>query len=106
MEPYSAIPFPGFGGGLNLRDQPDAIAPNQAVDCLDVTFTQSGAVKQRDGYDNLTGSELTNRADSLAAFYKTDGTKQLLVGAGTRLEGVSTAGAVVASATGLSGGPY
>jgi hypothetical protein len=42
----------------------------------------------------------------MAPFYKSDGTKQLMVGAGTRLEGINTSGGVVDSETGLAGGPY
>lgn len=97
----TSYPFAGFGKGLNLRDKPDAVDPAEAIDVLNVVFSDRGAIEQRPGYDNLTGA-LTNRVASLEPFYKTGGTKQLLAGCGTRLEALSTAGAVVASVTGLT----
>lgn len=100
--PYSPVLFAGFGAGLNLRDQPDVVDPAQAIDCLNVTFTEKGALKLRDGFDNHTSSELTNRAQTVYPYFESDGTNQILAGCGTRLEAVDTAGAVVASATGLT----
>lgn len=99
---YQSYPFQGFGRGLNLRDKPDAVDPAECIDALNVLFTDRGAITQRPGYDNLTSSALTNRVASLEAFYTSGGTKQLLAGCGTRLEAVSTAGAVVDSETGLT----
>lgn len=99
---YRPVLFAGFGGGLNLRDQPDVVDPAQAIDILNVTLTEKGALKLRDGFDNHTSSELTNRGWTVYPFYKSDGTNQLLVGCDTRLEAIATGGTVVASATGLT----
>lgn len=104
--PYSVFQFGNFGAGLNLRDKTDVVQDAQCIDCLNVDFTDVGAVRQRDGFIELTGTELTNQVDSLAAYYKADGTKQLLAGCGTRLEGINTSGAVIDSESGLTGGPY
>lgn len=98
----TSYPFQGFGKGLNLRDKPDAIDPAEAIDLLNVSFSDRGAIEQRPGYDNLTGSALTNRVASLEPFYTSSGTKQLLAGCGTRLEALEASGAVKASATGLT----
>jgi hypothetical protein len=94
---YRPVAFPRFDGGLNLRDQPDVVDPSQAIDALNVTFTTRGAVRQRDGYGQLTTSPSSNRYDSLQPYYKTDGTKQLVAGAGRRLEAIDTNGALLAS---------
>src|SRR5262245_34569861 len=102
MTSYSSYPFQGFGSGLNLRDKPDAVSPAECIDAMDVLFGDRGAIQQRTGYDNLTESTLTNAVTALEPFYKTSGTKQLLAGCGTRLEALSTAGAVVDSETGLT----
>src|SRR3954467_10054330 len=88
--------FADFSGGLNLRDKSDTVGEKEAIDLLNVTFTERGAIRQRDGYDDLT-ADLTNRVDSLSAFYKADGTRQLIAGCGARLEALSTAGTVAAS---------
>jgi hypothetical protein len=106
MPRYQSLPFEGFGKGLNLVDKADSVDPAQCVDDLNVLFSQRGAIESRPGYNNLTGSELTNRVESLSPFYTASGTKQLIAGCGTRLEAVSTGGTIVASATGLSGGPW
>lgn len=102
---YVPVEFANFAAGLNLRDKADVVSDSECIDCLNVDFLERGAIKQRDGYADLTGA-LTNRVDSLGVFYAASGTRQLLAGCGTRLEALSTAGAVVASKTGLAGGPY
>ena len=104
--PVYPVDWPGFGAGLNLRAKPGEAAPAECVDALNVTFTEAGAVKSRDGYGILTAAEGTNRYDSLTPFYKSDGTRQLVAGATTRLEAISTAGAIVASKTGQTAYPH
>jgi hypothetical protein len=88
---------------LNLLAKPDAVDPAEAIDCIDVTFSDRGAIQERPGYKALSKA-LTNRVESIEPYYTTSGTAQLLAGCGTRLEGLSSAGAVVASATGLTKG--
>jgi hypothetical protein len=99
---YQSYPFQGFGKGLDLLSKPDNVDPASCIDVMDVLFTERGAITQRPGYDNLTSSALTNRVGSLEAFYTSAGARQLLAGCGTRLEAISTAGAVVDSETGLT----
>jgi hypothetical protein len=77
------------------------VDPAECIDAMDVLFSDRGAIQQRPGYDNLTEA-LTNRVGSLEPFYTSSGTRQLLAGCGTRLEALSTAGAVVDSETGLT----
>jgi hypothetical protein len=103
---YQPFPFADFSGGINLRDKSDTVGDKEAIDLLNVTFTERGAIRQRDGYADLTTADLTNRVDSLAPFYTAGGLKHLIAGCGTRLEALDNAGAVVASKTGLTGGPY
>jgi hypothetical protein len=95
---YQPIDYPGFGRGVNLRDQPDELTPAQLLDALNVTFTDRDGVRTRDGYSKFTGSQLTNQPDSMAAHYETDGTVQLVVGNGNRLDALDTTGASVANA--------
>ena len=101
---YTPYPLVDFGGGLNLQAKADAVGPGESIDLLNVTFTDRGAVEQRAGYADLNATALTNAPESLEAFYKTSGTKQILAGCGTRLEAVATDGTTVASATGLTTG--
>lgn len=101
MARYTSFPFQGFGAGLDLASKPDNVDPASCIDCLNVLYTDRGAITQRPGYDNLTESALTNRVASLEAFYTTSGTKQLLAGCGTRLEAIEGA-SVKSSLTGLT----
>src|SRR5262245_53326202 len=103
---YNQFAFKDFSGGLNLRDKSDAVGDREAIDLLNVVFTERGAVKQRDGYSDLTPADLLNRVDSLSPFYKADGTRQLVAGCGNRIEVVDTAGLPVQASTGLGGGPW
>jgi hypothetical protein len=63
---YKPFSFTDFSGGLNLRDKADAIGDKEAMDVLNVTFTERGAIRQRDGYRTSRQADLTNRPDSLA----------------------------------------
>jgi len=103
---YEQYGFADFAGGLNLRDKADTVGDREAIDLLNVNFNERGAIMQRDGFADLTVSSLTNRVDSLSPFYKADGTRQLIAGCGVRLEALNATGGVVASQSGLFGGPY
>lgn len=104
--PYTPYPLIDFGAGLNLTAKADAVGPGEAIDALNVVFTDRGAVQQRDGYADFNSTALTNAVSTLEPFYTTSGTKQLLCGCGTRLEALNTSGAIVASATGLTDGTW
>jgi hypothetical protein len=103
---YQPIAVNDFAGGLNLRDKADAVGDREAIDLLNVTFTERGAIRQRDGFTDLTPADLTNRVDSLAAYYNASGARHLIAGCGTRLEAIDNNGAVLAAMTGLTSGPY
>lgn len=95
--PYRTAPQTQFSGGLNLIDGSDVVRPDQAVDAMNVTFMPAGGVRQRDGYQQFSASELTNQPDSLAPHYESDGTRQLVVGNGNRLDVLNTAGTSIAN---------
>jgi hypothetical protein len=103
---YRPYPVPGFARGLDLRSQPDTLDPSAAVDCLNVEFSEAGAVRQRSGYARLNPTALTNQPDSLGVFYKVDGTKRLLVGNGNRVDALDTNGASVANITTPTASPH
>lgn len=94
---YTPVGQSRFSGGLNLTDGADVVGVDQAVDLLNVLFLPQGGVRQRDGYQRFTSAELTNRIDSLAAFYTVSGTRQLLAGNGARIDVLSTAGTSTAN---------
>jgi hypothetical protein len=104
--PYPVVPFRSFGGGLNLRDRTDSLDESQALDVLNVLFTERGSVKQREGYAKFTSSEGTNRYDSLSAYYRTGSANQIVAGAGNRLEGINVSGGIVASSTAPTASPH
>lgn len=89
-----AVPSPGFGKGLNLRDTVDVVDPEQAIDAMNVVFSERGTVKQRDGFDEFTASALTNQPDSIATYEKADAS-YVIVGNGARLTQLDTTGTIV-----------
>jgi hypothetical protein len=91
---------------LNLREKADSVKEAEAIDLLNVQFYERGAIRQRDGYQDLTQASLTNRVDSLSPYYNVSGAKHLIAGCGGRLETLDALGNIIASRTGLSGGPY
>lgn len=103
---YEPQSFPGFGGGLNLRDKADAVAEEEAIDALNVEFTERGAVAQRSGYSVFTSTALDGQGDTLFPHYESDGTRQLLVGdtATGQLTALDTGGAEVDIENSLSNG--
>lgn len=96
QEGYRAVPFRGFGKGLDLKSKVDLVSEESAIDALNVTFTKQGAVSQRDGY--AVSSALTNQPDSMTA-YTNAGTRYLVVGNGSRLDQLDTSLTSVANAS-------
>jgi hypothetical protein len=90
------LPITRFGG-LDLVSSPDEVGLNGAIDGLNFDLGVRGALRSRDGFDNFTGSELTNQPDSMTPYYVIAGTRQLLVGNGNRLDLLNTSGTSVAS---------
>lgn len=104
---YSEFQIPRFDGGLVLQAQPDVLEPTQAVDLLNVTFSERGAVRSRDGFAQLTSSALTNQPDSLSGYLTSGGTKRLIVGNGNRLDVLTSfPGASAANTTAPSASPH
>lgn len=60
----SYIDLSSFDGGLNLRDAPSEIAPNETPSCVNVTLDERGGVASRLGVSKLNGSSLLPAAPS------------------------------------------
>lgn len=71
-----------FDGGLNLRDAPTEIAPNETPDCMNVTLDERGGVESRLGISKLNAASLlpaapvalyfSRNCDALVAYISTD----------------------------------
>lgn len=72
-----------FSGGLNLRDAPSQIAPNESPDCHDVTLDQRGAVVKRLGSKRDNASAIAASNGQAIHFSSTLG--QLVMQFGTKL---------------------
>lgn len=92
LTPY---PLEGFGG-INLSVDPVELGFNGAIDALNIDLDRLGRVRSRDGYDEFIA---TKSPTTMTPFYKTDGTRQLLIGIGgtTGVEVYNTAGTLVTS---------
>jgi len=100
---YQSFPYLGFGRGLNLRDKPDTVDPAEAIDLLNVTFSERGAIETRRGYDKIVDEEVLG----LGSFENTSGSKRILttntVSTNERLRAYAlTGGAAIADSGALS----
>jgi hypothetical protein len=103
---YESFPLIEFGKGLNLRDKPDAIEPDECIDAMNVLFGARGAVEQRPGYGNFSTEALPGTGLNMEAFYTTSGLHQLVVGGDTWLRALNGAGGAVATDSGYTAGPF
>jgi hypothetical protein len=71
---YQSFPYMGFGQGLNLRDKPDAVDPSEAIDALNVSFTERGAIQTRTGYAKIVNSAILG----LGSFSTSAGIRRIL----------------------------
>lgn len=103
---YRPVPIGSFGKGLNLRDQPDVLDPAEAIDLLNVTMSERGAVRSRDGYAKLSTVALTNTPDSIGTYETSAGTKRLVVGNGNRLDVFDTFPGATAANVATTASPH
>lgn len=52
--PYERVEISDFRGGLNYADQPNNVPPNEAIDAMNVNFTDDGRISRRTGYTLAT----------------------------------------------------
>lgn len=98
--PYTQQVVNNFSGGLNLRDKADTVQPGQAIDALNVYFTDRGAIVQRPGTAKFTTSALTTAPKGLMSFIRSNtADRQLVVGGQNEVNVLNTSGAVVSNGT-------
>jgi hypothetical protein len=76
----SAVPielFSIFNGGLNTRDKPEELLPNESPDLLNVEATADGAITTARGYVELGEDEETGKTTGLMS-YRTGATRHLI----------------------------
>ena len=95
---YQSFPYMGFGRGLNLRDKPDTVDPAEAIDALNVTFTERGAIETRRGYDKIVDSGII----SLGSYENIAGSKRILTLEDGLLRAFSTTGTEIDDCGSLS----
>lgn len=95
---YQSFPYTGFGRGLNLRDKPDAVDPQECIDCLNVDFSERGAIQTRGGYDKIINSAIVG----LGGYRNTSGTKRLLATVGSNLAAYNLTGGSATHTTALT----
>lgn len=60
----ATLPLQSFDGGLNLRDAPTEVAPNETPDCFNVTLDERGGFESRLGITKLNAASLLPAAAS------------------------------------------
>jgi hypothetical protein len=87
--------------GVNNNDDVSSISDNQSVDTLNTVLDSVGAIMPRQGYTKLLTTKLGGPITGGAAFYKSDGTSQLVYGSGQYLYKYNNAGGSTAINTSL-----
>jgi hypothetical protein len=83
----NAVPvefFSQFNGGLNTKDKPEELAPNQSPDLLNVEATSDGAISTAKGYVELGTDAGTTKVLGLLP-YINGATRHLIKAAGYKL---------------------
>ena len=71
-----------FAGGLNMKDSPQSVRPNEAVECTNYIFSRTGEALVRRGY-TLYGDVGTNAPiQGIYRFYRADASYLLVVSGG------------------------
>jgi hypothetical protein len=103
---YKPIAANDFSGGVNLRDKSDAVGAKEAIDLLNVTFTDRGAVRTRDGLVDMTASDLSARVNSMSSFQTAAGLRHLVAALDDgSLIALNPDGTPVSTIGGLAGSP-
>jgi hypothetical protein len=89
---YQSFPYQGFGRGLNLRDKPDAVDAAEAIDAMNVGFSERGAIVTRGGYVQRVALAEGEEAMGLASMVRTTGSPRILSVVEDRLRAYSTTG--------------
>ncbi len=72
-----SVPFRNFEGGLNTRHGPFDLDSSESPDLLNVTLTQRGSLKSRQGYE-LFGALLPDSVDHIRNWYPASGNLNLM----------------------------
>ena len=77
--------YDDFSGGLNYRDNPSLIAPNQTPECLNIRV-RDGTIGKRPGFKRLFATSLgAGKINGISPYIKANGTKYRLIAWGTNL---------------------
>ena len=88
------IPFElkDFSGGLNTFSSPSEVAPNEAIQCWNVSWTRDKTLVKRGGFTSYYKDTILAGVDGLWKYYKGD-SSYLLMGIDTALWRVTSASA-------------
>ena len=85
-------PIKDYRGGLNTADGPFNLENNEAQDLLNVSLTEKGAIKQRDGWTILSQVAEAQVINHLRPWYPSPGTRHLLASVDGDIVKLDTAG--------------
>lgn len=99
------FPLKDFRGGLNTKDGPFQLQPNESLDAINMILNQRGAMSQRAGKTRFdaSGFPAAVRADNIRAWYPDSGTKILLLSIDGDIYTATTAGALTSRFDGTAG---
>lgn len=95
------FPVSDFDGVDNSND-PSTLTANKSPDSLNTILDSVGSIETRKGYTKLLTTKIPVASNNGFAFYKSDGTKQLIYRAGTLLYKYDNAGGSTAISSALA----
>lgn len=98
-------PINDFRGGLNTKDGPFELEPNEARDLLNVTLTRRGAISQRLGKTRFdsSGFPANKVAEHMRNWYRTPSDRRLMLSIDGTVYECSTVGALTSKNAGTAG---
>ena len=78
--------------GINNSDDSSSITPDKSPDTLNQVLDSVGSIAPRNGYTKLLTTKLSIPSSNGVAYYKSDGTKQFVYGAGNFIYRYDNAG--------------
>jgi hypothetical protein len=100
------FPLSGFQGGLNIRDAPHSLKPNEARELMNVTLAQGlGNLTKRQGKTRFDQSGMVEsiQADHLRPWYPDSLTRYLMASVNGKIYRLTTGGIAILQFTGTVG---
>lgn len=93
---YTPVPLEQIGLGANFRNGVDAVGPGEAIDLLNIDFTERGVIQSRPGFENFLSGGYADTFAAIAPFKAASGGFFYVLLTSEHLQALNPLGAEVA----------